>query len=499
MTRLLAVALLLSPAPAWAAPVVIGSKNYTEQVILGEALCRLLEASGIPARHQKELDGSQVIFKALQKGGGQGGVDAYVEYTGTLKELLKDSAPRGEEEMRVELARRGITLGGRLGFANNYALGIPGKLADREGIKNISDLVKWPKLRLGFSEEFLMRGDGWPAIKKAYGLPHDPQGMNHQLAVKGLGSGSLDVTDLYTTDPEIKSYGLRVLEDDRGVFKVYEAGLLWRSDLEQRHPGAVAALRRLEGKITTEQMVEMNNRVREDNDTEFKAAADFLHNHKDLGLEAPPPDPSFAGRLMWSMVGTTWKHLLLVLVSLAFAIVIAVPLGVLAYRVPRLGKYVLGLVSVIQTIPSMALLVFMIPLLGLGTWPALVALFLYSLLPIVRNTVTGLDEISPALKEAAEVIGLPPWARLWRIELPLASRSILSGIKTAAVINVGTATIGAIIGAGGYGQPILTGIRLDNIWIILSGAVPAALMAVAVQGLFSVLERFIVPRGLQAS
>jgi osmoprotectant transport system permease protein len=186
-------------------------------------------------------------------------------------------------------------------------------------------------------------------------------------------------------------------------------------------------------------------------------------------------------------------------VSLAIAIAVAVPLGVVCYRRPRLGKYVLGVVSAIQTIPSMALLVFMIPLLGLGTWPALVALFLYSLLPIVRNTCTGLSEVSPALREAAEDLGLPPWARLWRIELPLASRSILSGIKTAAVINVGTATIGAIIGAGGYGQSIITGIRLDNLWIIMAGAVPAAAMALGIQGLFAVLERFIVPRGLQVA
>jgi len=299
------------------------------------------------------------------------------------------------------------------------------------------------------------------------------------------------------TDPEIKSYNLRVLEDDMGALKIYEARLMWRSDLEQRHPGAVAALRELEGKITTEEMVEMNNRVREDSITEFEAAAEFLHNK--LGLEKPPPGPSFANRLFRSILTMTWQHLLLVVASLSFAIVIAVPLGILAYRRPRLGKYVLGMVSVIQTIPSMALLVFLIPFLGLGTWPALVALFLYSLLPIVRNTCTGLNEISPALREAAEVLGLPPRARLWRIELPLASRSILSGIKTAAVINVGTATIGAIIGAGGYGQSILTGIRLDNVWIILAGAVPAALMALAVQELFTVLEPCIVPRGLRVA
>ena len=150
----------------------------------------------------------------------------------------------------------------------------------------------------------------------------------------------------------------------------------------------------------------------------------------------------------------------------------------------------------IQTIPSLALLVFMIPWLGIGPSPALVALFLYSLLPIVRNTATGLRDIPASLRESAEALGLPPRARLLRIELPMASRAILAGIKTAAVINVGTATIGALIGAGGFGQPILTGIRRDDVFMILTeGAIPAAVLALAVQGAFDLAERFLVPRG----
>ena len=156
----------------------------------------------------------------------------------------------------------------------------------------------------------------------------------------------------------------------------------------------------------------------------------------------------------------------------------------------------MGTVGVIQTIPSLALLVFMIPLLGIGSWPAIVALFLYSLLPIVRNTYSGLENIPIQIKESAEVLGMNSFAKLKLIELPLASRSILAGIKTSAVINVGTATLGALIGAGGYGQPILTGIRLDNINLILEGAIPAAVLALLVQWFFDLLEKLIVPRGL---
>ncbi len=161
-----------------------------------------------------------------------------------------------------------------------------------------------------------------------------------------------------------------------------------------------------------------------------------------------------------------------------------------------LGGVVVG-VADLQTIPSLALLVFMIPLLGIGAAPAIGALFLYGLLPIVRNTHAGLLGIPVGLRESAQALGLPPRARFFRIELPLATPSILAGIKTSAVINVGTATLGALIGAGGYGEPILTGIRLDDQALILSGAIPAALLALLVQGLFELCERYLVPRGLR--
>ena len=155
------------------------------------------------------------------------------------------------------------------------------------------------------------------------------------------------------------------------------------------------------------------------------------------------------------------------------------------------------MVGIIQTLPSLALLVFMIPLLGLGSPPAVAALFLYSLLPIVRNTYTGLHDIPNSVRESADALGLTAAARLRLVELPMSARAILAGIKTSAVINVGTATIGAIIGAGGYGQPILTGLELRNTSLILQGAVPAALLALLVQGLFELAERWLVPKGLR--
>ncbi|OFW40397.1 MAG: amino acid ABC transporter permease, partial [Acidobacteria bacterium RIFCSPLOWO2_12_FULL_60_22] len=349
-----------------------------------------------------------------------------------------------------------------------------------------------PELKFGFSSEFMDRGDGWPSLRDRYRLPQrDVRGLDHDLAYRGLESGALHVTDLYSTDAEIRYYGLRVLEDDLRHFPVYNAVLLVRADLAARAPEAVAAMLRLEGRIPAAAMVEMNARVKLDRVPESRAAADFLAANFAVKTEAQ--EETARERLLKN----TRAHLVLVAISLTAAILVSVPLGIVAAKRPRAGQAILGIVGIIQTIPSLALLVFMIPLLGIGETPAIVALFLYSLLPIVRNTYTGLHDIPPAVRESAAALGLPPGACLRLVELPMASRAILAGIKTSAVINVGTATLGALIGAGGYGQPIFTGIRLDDTGLILQGAVPAALLALLAQGMFEIFERVLVPKGLR--
>jgi osmoprotectant transport system permease protein len=299
------------------------------------------------------------------------------------------------------------------------------------------------------------------------------------------------VIDLYATDAEIRYYGLRTLDDDRHHFETYVAHLVRRSDLAARIPAAPAALDRLANRLTAGTMTELNARAKLDRVPEARVAADFLA--KTLGIHATVEVEGRAARI-WRR---TREHLFLVLVSLALAIAVALPLGIAAGRHPRAGQLVLGVVGVAQTIPSLALLVFMIPLLGIGTPPALLALFLYGLLPIVRNTATGLRAVPADLRDAARALGLPDGAILRLVELPMASPAILAGIKTSAVINVGTATLGGIIGAGGYGQPIITGIRLDDVGLILEGAIPAAALALLFQGLFDLLERVLVPRGLR--
>jgi osmoprotectant transport system permease protein len=469
--------------------VRVGSKAFTESVVLGEMIKHLAASGGHRAQHRRELGGTRVLWSALLAGE----IDAYPEYTGTLmREILVRDGLRDEAALRRALAERGLRMTQPLGFNNTYAIGVKEALAERLGLQTISDLKKHPDLVLGFGNEFMDRADGWPGLRRRYQLPHqNVRGLDHDLAYRGIESGTLHVTDLYATDAEIAYYKLRGLEDDLRYFPVYNAVILYRAELEERAPETVALFRRMAGRIDAPAMSALNARVKLGGEAEASVAANFLE--KTLGIETELRIHT-AWERFWRH---TRDHLLLVAVSLSAAIIIAIPLGIVAARHPRYGQLILGVTGIIQTIPSLALFVFMIPLLGIGGPPAVVALFLYSLLPIVRNTHAGLNDIPAAIRESAEGMGLPRGAQLRLIELPLSTRAILAGIKTSAVINVGTATLAALIGAGGYGQPILTGIRLDDLALILQGAVPAAVLALLVQGLFEVVERGLLPKGLR--
>lgn len=475
----------------------VGSKSFTESVILGEMLCRLAEHAGVETRHSSELGGTQILWQALE--GGE--IDAYVEYSGTLKEEILDEVPVFElNEIREQLAQKGVRMTEPLGFNNTYAVGMLEERAEELGIKKISDLRDYPDLEIGFSDEFVERRDGWNGLRDKYGLPQGSiRGLDHSLAYRGVWTGSLDVLDLYSTDPEIISFKLRVLEDDLAYFPLYEAMVLYRADLEESHPEVVAQFQKLVGSINNAEMTALNKASRIDRKPEAIIAAEFLRDQVDATIQIPDAGGNWYQRALKRFFINSAEHAYIVCTSLTLAILCAIPLGIFAYKVPRWGEWVLGIVGVIQTIPSMALLVFMIPLLGLGAKPAILALFLYSLLPIVRGTHTGLTGLSSSIHESALALGLPSKARLTLIELPLAAQSILSGVKTSAVINVGTATIGALIGAGGYGQPIITGIRLADFWLISQGAVPAAALALLVQAGFGWAERVLVPRGLRPS
>ncbi len=512
VAALLAAAFACAPQPAedpskhdQDETVLIGSKSFTESVVLGEIAAGLLRSQGLPVEHRREIGGTRLLFEQLRTGG----LDLYPEYTGTLREEIfaGRALPTGEA-LRRALADLGLGMTPPLGFNNTYALGMQEARAAELGIERISDLRRHPGLRFRFSNEFMSRGDGWEVLRRAYGLPQrDVRGVEHALAYRALEAGAADAIDLYSTDAEIAYYDLRVLEDDRGFFPRYDAVFLYREALRQRAPDAVAALARLGGRISDERMRAMNARARPPagapREEEARIAADFLARELGLRGARQPRRAGIAARV----AADTADHLRLSGLSLLAAITVSVPLGILCARRRRLAQAVIGAVGVIQTVPAIALLVVLIAPVhrvgqALGTrdtaeLTAMVALFLYSLLPVVRNTFAGLAGIPPALQEAALALGLPAGTRLLRVELPLASPMILAGIKTAAVLNVGFATLGGFIGAGGLGQPIFTGIRLDDTRLILQGAVPAALLALAVQGAFDLLERVIVPRGLR--
>jgi osmoprotectant transport system permease protein len=454
--------------------IVVGSKQFTESVILGEIAAQSLRVTGLAASHRRELGGTRVLWEALRAGQ----IDIYPEYTGTISEELLPA----ERDLPAALARLGLRMGPPIGFDDAYAIGMRRDAAERLDVHAISDLARHPKLMLGFSNEFMRRRDGWPRLREVYSFSDERvRGLEHEVAYWALRDGAIDATDLYSTDAEIRAGNLFVLADDRRAFPRYDAVFLFRGGLPAK------AMRALEGvHIDQQQMIAMNARALVDRVPEERIASDFL------GLGHARADG-----VLRRILRRTGEHLLLVAVSLSAAVLLSIPLGILAFRRQRIGQAVLGAAGALQTMPSLALLVFMIPLLGIGAGPAIVALFLYSLLPIIRGTHTGLASIAPDLRESAFALGLPPGAVLVHVELPLASRAILSGIKTAAVINVGTATLGALIGAGGYGQPILTGIRLADTALILEGAVPAAALALLAQGMFDLLERLLVPRGLR--
>jgi osmoprotectant transport system permease protein len=483
---LILAAALFSKTAIAADPVLIGSKKFTESYVLAEIAKRVIGKTGVAVEHRQGMGGTIILWQALR--GNQ--ISAYPEYTGTIaEEILKVPPSTAANELREQLAKSGVGITGELGFNNTYALVMRRDVAEQKQIRTIADLRNHPELKFGFTHEFLDRRDGWKPLTEKYGLTsQNVVGIDHGLAYEALRNGSIQVKDAYSTDAKIGENDLMVLEDNLQFFPRYNAVFLYRLDLA---PNVIACLRTLEGSLDEKRMIELN------------AAAEKLKNYAlaaDLYFAGPDSssasiEESFAHKL-WRW---TSRHLQLAGVSLLLAILVGVPLGIAASRGGALGQVILGFASAVQTIPSLALLALLVPIPFFGISPrtAIAALFLYGLLPIVRNTATGLQDIAKPVRESAVALGLEPSAQLWKIYLPMASRSILGGIKTSAVINIGTATLAALIGAGGLGEPILSGLNLNDHATILQGAIPAAVLALLVQWSFDLLDRLLIPKGLR--
>ena len=488
---LLFLAALYSGGSCRAEELTVGSKRFTESYILGEVVSQSARRADTTVSHRRGMGGTAILFEAIKAGA----IDVYPDYTGTVARQLLGIEATDLETLNRGLREFGLGVAVKLGFNNTYALAMPEAEAQRLGIFSVSDLAAQPQLRFGLGHEFMERNDGWPGLKELYGLPQSPSGLDHGLAYEAIASGKIDVMDIYSTDAKIARYGLRVLKDDKHYFPEYDAVLVYRLDLPDRYPRAWQAIKGLQSTIDDKSMIAMNARAELDNASFAQIASDFISGSPGSQSGSDSFLSKLGGPDFWRLTG---QHLMLVFASLGAAIVVGIPLGVWAARSQPAGQIILSVVGVIQTVPALALLVFLIPILGrIGTVPALVALFLYSLLPIVRNTYSGLADIDVSLRESARALGLPAKARLRLIELPLAVRSILAGIKTSAVINVGTATIAAFIGAGGYGERIVTGLALNDHALLLAGAIPAAALAVLVQWGFDFADRWIVSEGLR--
>jgi len=511
----LGLMLAVIPASASAAePLRVGSKRFTESYILAQVLAQTAQSAEPDAKVEvlQGLGNTAIVYEALRAGS----IDVYAEYTGTIaREILKNADAGSLQALRAQLQPLGLGVDVPLGFNDGYALAMRADVAERLGLRRLSDLARQPALRLGLSNEFIGRADGWPGLAQRYGLPQRPTGLDHGLAYDAVSGGQVEVIDIYTTDAKIGHLGLRVLQDDAAYFPRYDAVLLYRLDLPQRHPAGWAALQRLRGSIDERTMIAMNAQAELQSQAFDVIARQHLAAQGVAAASAAPAgalagsqagagqtipmaataSAAAAGRSFWSqlwgpdLVRLTGQHLGLVVAAVALAVLIGVPLATVVAPHARSRALVLGLTGLLQTVPSLAMLAVLISLLGqIGTAPALVALTLYALLPIMRNTCTGLAEVPAGLKLAALALGLSPRQRLRSVELPLALPVIVAGIRTAATISVGTATIAAFIGAGGYGERIVTGLALNDKGLLLAGALPAAALALLCEALFELIE-----------
>ncbi len=505
---LLLLAVILSTPALAQDRIVVGSKNFAESRLLAEIFAQLLEQrTDLEVERRLNLAGTQVCFEALRTGA----IDLYPEYTGTGlvsllgEEALADPTVTLNRVRRMFLERWDLWWIAPLGFENAYEVAVPRSLAEHHGLQTITDLAAIaPELGGGFGYEFMGRRDGLPGLETTYGLKFaEVRGFQQTLKYQAAASGEIDALDVYTTDGRLLVYDLVVLADDLGFFPSYEAAALVNGETLRRYPEVGSTLALLAGAFDEETMRGLNFRLQEGAEEAAAVADDALRT---LGLiegavtSATAPPQRGLLTYLWAerraLGRRTLEHLRLSASALALGAALAIPLGLWLVRRRRLAEPVIRLVGVSQTIPSIALLAFMVPLLGVGVVPALTALWIYSLFPILRNTYTGVRDADPDAVEAATAMGMTDGQILRQIRLPLAAPVIMAGVRTAGVITVGTATLAAFIGAGGLGEPIVTGLQLADTTLILSGALPAAALAIAVDTLLGRLERLVRPPGV---
>lgn len=489
--------------------ITVGSKNFMENKLLAEMFAQLIEArTDLTVERRLGLAGTQVSFEALKTGA----IDLYPEYTGTGLVSILQAPPTGNarealQTVRSEfLARWNLWWLSPLGFENSYALAVTRPVASQWSLHTISDLAAVSgSLKAGLGYEFIKRPDGLPGLHQEYGLAfHSVQGFQQALKYQAAGAHDVDVLDVYTTDGRLVAYDFQVLDDDKHFFPPYEAAALVRGDTLARHPEIGPVLGLLSNALDAPMMRQLNYRLQEGGESVQHVAQAALTN---LALLAPSPHtietssthdslPDYLWAQKWALLNRTMEHLALAGFALSLGILVSIPLALVLEHRRQIAEPVIRIIGMTQTIPSIALLAFMIPVFGVGIFPAVVALWIYSIFPIVRNTFSGLRDAAPQAVEAARALGMTEWQILRWVRLPLAAPVMMAGVRTSAVITVGTATLAAFIGAGGLGVPIVSGLQMANATVILSGAIPTAGLALLVDGGLGQIEHWIHPPGL---
>ncbi len=467
--------------------VRVGSKVFTESYVLAEIISQVLERQGLTVERRFGLGATGIAFESLKNNE----IDILPEYTGTIAQAILKKEISTVSEINKELAPYDLTISKSLGFNNTYVFGFLKKSKLYGKITKMTELKNYPDLKYSVDHEFSRRKDGLKALERHYNyeFKHVSE-LDHNLAYQVLEEGQVDIINLYSTDAKIKKIGIELIEDDLSFFPNYDAVAFASKKWIKKNQLAWQKLIEIQGAIDEKAMVELNAMVELDKLSFAQAARRFLNSYY-------KENRMLKKKKKFDLIKLTQEHLFLVFISLIASICVALPLGILGSLHSVLGQGILTISGLLQTIPSLALLCFLIPFFGIGTPPALIALFLYGLLPIVRNTYVGLTQIESGLKESARSLGLSRWQQLRFVELPLAMPSILAGIKTSAIINVGTATLASFIGAGGYGTPIVTGLALNETSIMLYGALPAAGLAVILHCLFEFIDRWVLPKGLR--
>lgn len=509
----------------------VGGKAFTEQQLLTEIVARLIEQdAGIPVRRRAGLGGTDLCHAALRRGE----LDLYVEYTGTalvnVLGLDPQADPGTTHRLVAAVYRDEFDLEWLppIGFDNTYAIAVRREMADELGLVALSDLgAHASELTGGFTAEFAERPDGLPKLRRLLGSRFARSvDLDPGLMYDALLRHQVDVIAGFATDPRLDPETMTILEDDLGVFPSYQAAPVVRAEVLARHPELRDALAALAGTIDDDTMRRLNAEVDLGGRSVDAVAQEWIDSRR-VSVDGSPGagrdadaagEPTQTGRvtrvggsdpgaiatlrarirpgvfkLAWErraqLASRTIEHLLLVGVGLAAAIAIGIPLGILAHRSPRVRPAVLGAVEIVQTIPSLAMLAFLFALLGvLGFLPAVIALILYALLPVVVNTTAGLANVAPSISLAADAMGMSRGQRLRRVELPLAAPFILAGLRTAGILTVGIATLSTYIGAGGLGDFIARGLARNDPRLTLLGAVPAAMMALVIGGAFRMTE-----------